>query len=167
MDHVDVMLDQWSRERPDLDLAAVGTVGRLGRFALLAGRVVEEVFKQHGLQRGEFDVLATLRRSGAPYELMPSELAALLLMSRAGMTSRIDRLESAGLVERRTDPADRRSVRIALTAAGRALVDAAFTDHAANETALLSALSGEERATLDGLLRKLLADVEGTQSPAP
>ncbi|MFF4923344.1 MarR family winged helix-turn-helix transcriptional regulator [Kitasatospora sp. NPDC001261] len=167
MDHVDVMLDQWGRERPDLDLAAVGTVGRLGRFALLAGRVVEEVFKQHGLQRGEFDVLATLRRSGAPYELMPSELAALLLMSRAGMTSRIDRLESAGLVERRTDPADRRSVRIALTAAGRALVDAAFTDHAANETALLSALSGEERATLDGLLRKLLADVEGTEAQAP
>lgn len=83
------------------------------------------------------------------------------------MTSRIDRLESAGLVERRTDPADRRSVRIALTAAGRALVDAAFTDHAANETALLSALSGEERATLDGLLRKLLADVEGAESPAP
>ncbi|KJS54074.1 MarR family winged helix-turn-helix transcriptional regulator [Streptomyces rubellomurinus] len=167
MDHVDVMLDQWRRERPDLDLAAVGTIGRLGRFALLAGRVIEEVFKQHGLQRGEFDVLATLRRSGAPYELMPSELAALLLMSRAGMTSRIDRLESAGLVERSTDPADRRSVRIALTAAGRALVDAAFTDHAANETALLSGLSGEERATLDGLLRKLLADVEGAENPAP
>ncbi|MFD9690635.1 MarR family winged helix-turn-helix transcriptional regulator [Kitasatospora sp. NPDC059146] len=167
MDHVDVMLDQWGRERPDLDLAAVGIVGRLGRFALLAGRVVEEVFKHHGLQRGEFDVLATLRRSGAPYELMPSELAALLLMSRAGMTSRIDRLESAGLVERRTDPADRRSVRIALTAAGRALVDAAFTDHAANETTLLSALSGEERAALDMILRKLLADVEGAESPAP
>ncbi|WP_371494307.1 MarR family transcriptional regulator [Kitasatospora sp. NBC_00374] len=160
MDQVDVILDQWRRERPGLDLAAVGTAGRLGRFAMLAGRAVDRVFREHGLQRGEFDVLAALRRSGPPYVLIPSVLAATLMMSRAGMTSRLDRLESAGLVERRLDPDDRRSFLVALTDTGRGVVDAAFTDHAANEARLLSPLTDPERATLDLLLRKLLHGVD-------
>ncbi|MCX5214035.1 MarR family transcriptional regulator [Kitasatospora sp. NBC_00240] len=156
MDEVDVIVEQWRTERPDLDLSAVGTAGRIGRLALLAGRAVDDVFKQHGLQRGEFDVLAALRRSGAPYVLTPSVLAAALMLSRAGMTSRLDRLESAGLVARRLDPGDRRSFHIALTDDGRAAVDAAMTDHAANEARLLAPLTGAEQAALDAILRKLL-----------
>ncbi|MFG2824901.1 MarR family winged helix-turn-helix transcriptional regulator [Kitasatospora sp. NPDC048365] len=160
MDEVDVIVEQWQRERPELDLAAVGTAGRFGRFAMLAGRVVDDGFKQHGLQRGEFDVLAALRRSGPPYELIPSVLAASLMMSRAGMTSRLDRLEAAGLVERRLDPADRRSFLVALTDEGTTTVDAAMTDHAADEARLLAPLTDAEHAALDAILRKLLAAVE-------
>ncbi|GAA1259865.1 MarR family transcriptional regulator [Kitasatospora nipponensis] len=164
MDELDVIVEQWQRERPELDLSAIGTAGRFGRFAMLAGRAVEDVFKQHGLQRGEFDVLAALRRSGAPYVLIPSVLAATLMMSRAGMTSRLDRLEAAGLVERRLDPTDRRSFQVALTDQGMVAVDAAMTDHAANEAHLLAPLTASERAALDAILRKLLGSVEVEQS---
>ncbi|MFJ7158650.1 MarR family winged helix-turn-helix transcriptional regulator [Streptomyces sp. NPDC101118] len=161
-DQVDTMVGQWERECPGLglDLEAMGIAARLGRFVLLAERRVEATFAAHGLRRGEFDVLATLRRSGAPYELIPSALADALLMTRAGITSRIDRLESAGLVRRRIDPEDRRSVRVALTEAGRELTEAVVAAHSANEGALLAPLAGEERVVLDLLLRKLLAGVE-------
>lgn len=150
------MLDGWRRERPDLDLSAVGVLGRILQLSLVLGPAVEEVFARHGLRRGEFDVLAALRRSGAPFTLIPSELAATLMTSRAGMTNRLDRLEAAGLVERTLDPDDRRSFRVTLTPRGRRAVDAAVTDHAANVTGILSVLTPEERETVEGALRTLL-----------
>jgi DNA-binding MarR family transcriptional regulator len=161
VDHVDRLVEQWQRERPDLDLDAMALLGRLGRLQALAGREVEAVLQQHGLNVGEFDVLAALRRAGAPNEMAPSALARLVMLSPAGMTNRVDRLEAAGLVERRADPEDRRSQRIALTAAGRKLVDAAVTDHVANEVELLSPLTKAERKELDRLVRKLLGPLEG------
>ncbi|MGH4035654.1 MarR family winged helix-turn-helix transcriptional regulator [Actinomycetota bacterium Odt1-20B] len=160
-DAVDAIIDQWRAERPDLDLAAMGTFGRLGQLALLLAPAMEEVFVQHGLRRGEFDVLAALRRSGPPYTLIPSALSKTLMLSRAGMTNRLDRLEAAGLVERRLDPADRRSFQVALTEHGHEVVDAAVTDHAANETRLLAPLTPAERETLDHALRTLLRTVSG------
>ncbi|MEO3785707.1 MarR family transcriptional regulator [Actinocorallia sp. B10E7] len=158
-DAIDAVVAAWHRERPDLDLTAIAVAGRLGRIALLLGPAQEKVFGAFGLQRGEFDVLAALRRSGEPYTLIPSQLSQLLMLSRAGMTSRLDRLEAAGLIERTLDPADRRSFRIRLTERGYATVDAAMTEHTANVTGLLSALDGGELADLDGLLRKLLGSL--------
>ena len=110
----------------------------------MLGPAQERVFGKFGLQRGEFDVLAALRRSGPPYTLIPSELSATLMMSRAGMTSRLDRLENAGFVERTLDPNDRRSFRIRLTDQGFEAVDAAMTEHTANVSELLS-FAGENR----------------------
>src|SRR5688572_27524247 len=110
----------------------MATIARLGRVAAVVTRAVEDVLLEHGLTVGEFDVLATLRRGGAPYEMIPSALARVLMLSPAGMTNRVDRLEAAGLVDRRPDPADRRSSWVVLTRAGRTLVDAAVTDHVAN-----------------------------------
>jgi DNA-binding MarR family transcriptional regulator len=158
-DVVDGVLEQWRRERPDLDLGAMGVLARLARAALVVGGAVEEVFAEHGLRGGEFDVLAALRRAGPPYTLMPSKLSDALMMSRAGMTNRLDRLEAAGLVERSIDPADRRSFRVALTEKGRQVVDAALTDHAANIARLIAILDPDEAAALDRALRKLLAGV--------
>jgi DNA-binding MarR family transcriptional regulator len=155
-DPVDAVVAAWERERPDLDLAAIGVAGRLSRLSLVLGPAQERVFGKYGLQRGEFDVLAALRRSGPPYTLIPSELSATLMMSRAGMTSRLDRLEAAGFVERTLDPADRRSFRIRLTESGFEVVDAAMTEHTANVTRLLSSLRGGELGLLDDVLRKLL-----------
>jgi DNA-binding MarR family transcriptional regulator len=155
-DAIDQILEQWRRERPDLDLSAMGVFGRIAQLSLLLGPAVERVFARHGLQRGEFDVLAALRRAGPPYTLIPSELAATLMMSRAGITDRLDRLEAAGLVQRSLDPADRRSFRVALTEQGRRVVDAALTDHAANIARLISNLTPRERDTLDQALRTLL-----------
>jgi DNA-binding MarR family transcriptional regulator len=159
-DAVDAIVAQWERERPDLDLEAMAVVGRLGRLLVVAQREIEAVFGKHGLQRGEFDVLAALRRSGEPFELNPSVLADTLMLSRAGMTGRLDRLESAGLVRRVADAKDRRAVRVALTVAGRELVDTVVTEHTANETRMLSVLTAGERTELDRIARILLTSME-------
>jgi DNA-binding MarR family transcriptional regulator len=158
-DAVDAVVAAWRRERPDLDLTAIAAAGRLGRLGLLLGPAQEKVFTTFSLQRGEFDVLAALRRSGEPYTLSPSRLSQLLMLSRAGMTNRLDRLEKAGFIERTLDPADRRSFRIRLTEHGYSTVDEAMTEHTANVTRLLSALDPGELADLDGLLRKLLREL--------
>jgi hypothetical protein len=98
-DHIDRILEQWRRERPDLDLTPMAAFGRIGVLARVLVPRSEEVFTEHGLRQGEFDVLTALRRTGPPYTLIPSELSAMLMMSRAGMTNRLDRLE-AGMDER-------------------------------------------------------------------
>jgi DNA-binding MarR family transcriptional regulator len=173
-DELDDIVSAWRRERPDLgedELSAMGTLGRFAVVYALGTRAVEDVFTRHGLRRGEFDVLAALRRSGGQYTLSPSVLADGLMLTRAGMTSRLDRLEAAGLVERSLDPDDRRSFRVRLTSRGLEAVDAAVTDHAANEAQLLAALDPADRADLDRLLRTLLVAVraapEGPAAPAP
>lgn len=159
-DVVDAIVAQWRRERPELDLDAMAVFGRLGRLLTVATARIEAVFADHGLQRGEFDVLAALRRSGAPFELNPSVLADTLMLSRAGMTGRIDRLETAGLVRRIADRVDRRAVRVALTEAGRDLVDTVVVAHTENETAMLSVLAPADRAALDRIARELLREWE-------
>jgi len=157
-DPVDRLVGQWAAERPDLTdgLAAMAAFGRLGRLHALAGRAIEAVFEAHGLATGEFDVLAALRREGDPFVLTPSALARTLMLSPAGMTNRVDRLVARGLVDRHADPDDRRSLLVALTPAGREVVDAAVTDHVANEVRLLEVLSAGDRAALDRILRTLL-----------
>ncbi|MEV0292260.1 MarR family transcriptional regulator [Nocardia sp. NPDC050710] len=159
-DPVDAIAAQWRRERPDLDLEAMAIIGRLGRLLVVAQREIEAVFTAHGLQRGEFDVLAALRRSGEPFELNPSVLADTLMLSRAGMTGRLDRLEAAGLVRRTADAEDRRAIRVVLTEIGRELVDRVVTDHTENETRMLSVLTAEDRDALDRIARILLESME-------
>jgi DNA-binding MarR family transcriptional regulator len=161
-DAVDRFVAQWRRERPDLDLAPMAIVGRLGRLTTLGTAVIEDTLQTHGLKLGEFDVLASLRRAGSPYALTPGSLLRQLMLSSGAMTNRIDRLEAAGWVTRRPDPDDRRGVIVTLTPAGLALVDRAVTDHLAAEERLLAPLRASERATLDRLVRKLVAPLEPT-----
>jgi DNA-binding MarR family transcriptional regulator len=155
-DAIDLVLEQWRRERPDLDLSAMGVFARIARLTRMIEAAVEEVFVRHGLRQGEFDVLAALRRSGSPYTMIPSELSAVLMMSRAGMTNRLDRLEAAGLIERSLDPADRRSFHVVLTDKGREVIDAALTEHADNLARLAAGLTPEDAATLTRIVRGLL-----------
>jgi DNA-binding MarR family transcriptional regulator len=159
-DHIDRMMAQWHRERPDLNLDAMEIFARLGRMVSHLGHAIDQTFTGAGLQRGEYDVLAALRRAGAPYTLTPSALSDTLMLSRAGMTNRLDRLESAGLIERRNNREDRRSMHIDLTPAGLELVNEVTTKHVANETDLLSVLSAAERRDLNAIARKLLAGFE-------
>jgi DNA-binding MarR family transcriptional regulator len=164
-DRIDELVSQWARERPDLELEPMVTLGLLARLHANLLRAVEAVFSNHTLQVGEFDVLATLRRVGEPYAMKPTALARQLMLSPAGMTSRLDRLEARGLIERRPAPDDRRSTSVLLTKDGLAVIDAAVTDHVANEARLVSALSATEQRTLDRLLRKLLDQFEGRPPP--
>jgi DNA-binding MarR family transcriptional regulator len=159
-DAVDEVAAAWRRERPDLDLSAITVAGRLGRLALRLGPAQDETLAAFGLQDGGFDVLAALRRSGEPYTLTPSQLSSAVMLSRSGMTSRLDRLEAAGLVERTLDPTDRRSFRIRLTDTGYSVVDAAMTEHTANVTRLLAPLTERQLASLDKTLRTLLLHLE-------
>jgi DNA-binding MarR family transcriptional regulator len=154
-DGVDDILDQWRRERPDLDPAPIGIVGRVSRLARELEARLEPVYAAHGLEPGWHDVLATLRRNGEPYRMRPTDLTAQLMLTSSGTTKRLDRLEEAGLVTREPDPSDRRGTLIALTDAGRARIDAVTDAHLANEAELLAALSPDERDQLAALLRKL------------
>lgn len=152
---------EWARERPDLDVSPQGVIGRLHR---LAGHLTEElctVYRRRGLSEGEFDVLATLRRAGEPFERAPGELARFTMVTTGAMTKRIDRLESAGWVARRPSAHDGRGRVVALTPAGRDLIDHAFADHMANERRLLEAISAEDADQLEGILRRWLDRVEG------
>ncbi|NUO97046.1 MAG: MarR family transcriptional regulator [Nonomuraea sp.] len=158
-DTFDGILEEWRRERPDLDLSALGVFGRLAQVMRVLEPEVELVFARHGLRQGEFDVLAALRRSGPPYTRIPSELSAGLMMSRAGMTNRLDRLEAAGLVERSLDPADRRSFLVRLTDEGMRVIDGTLTDHAANLTRLAAALTPRDKEALAEILGKLLGTI--------
>jgi DNA-binding MarR family transcriptional regulator len=160
MDHVDRILDQWNRERPDLDIAPMGLLGRIARLRTHLAREIERTLAAHGLNSASFDVLATLRRSGPPYRLSPGDLIATTMVSSGTMTNRLDQLEKAGLIERSHNPEDRRGVIIALTPKGFALVDEAVTAHVENEHRLVESLDAGERATLDMLLRKFLKEFE-------
>ncbi|WP_174019748.1 MarR family winged helix-turn-helix transcriptional regulator [Agrobacterium fabrum] len=160
MDHVDHILAQWRKERPDLDVGPMGLLGRLHRLSTYLGREVEAVLLKHGLSSSAFDVLATLRRAGSPYQLSPGDLLAMTMVSSGTMTNRIDQLEKAGLVERIHNPQDRRSVLISLTERGFAIVEEAVSAHVDNQHRLVAHLSEEERDTLDGLLKRFLQDFE-------
>ena len=165
-DYVDQILDQWSRERPDLDASPMGTIARIWRLARLSEAATEEIFAEHGLSRGGFDVLAALRRSGAPYELSPTELYSSLLISSGAMTNRIDRLEEMGLVERIPDADDRRGIKVVLTTRGRTVIDDAMRDHLENERRMLEVLSASELRVLPTLLRELLVHLGDLADPA-
>jgi DNA-binding MarR family transcriptional regulator len=157
MDRADVAIEQWAKERPDLPSLPMAVLGRLSEAAERVMRDhLNPLFAEAGLQPGEFDVLATLRRSGDPYLLSPTRLYEAAMISSGGMTNRLDRLERAGLIERRPDPNDRRGKLIALTAAGRRVVDDTITRHVANEGQLLSVLTIAEQEKLNALLRKLI-----------
>ena len=160
MDHVDRILEQWNRERPDLDVAPMGLLGRIARLRTHLAREVEQTLAAHGLNSATFDVLATLRRSGPPYALSPGDLLATTMVSSGTMTNRLDQLEKAGLVARAHNPEDRRSVILALTEKGRAVVDEAVTAHVANQHRLVETLSSEERKQLDRLLQTFLGRFE-------
>jgi DNA-binding MarR family transcriptional regulator len=154
-DAVDLILEQWRRERPDLDPSPIGVIGRISRLARALEQRLEPVYREHGLEAGWYDVLATLRRTGPPYRLRPTEFTSALMLTSSGTTKRLDRLEQAGLIARSPDPEDRRGTLITLTAAGRELVDSVTTAHLENERRILRALTDAERRKLADLLRKL------------
>ena len=159
-DVVDEFIEQWRAERPDLRLDAMASIGRLGRVMGLGTRVIEATLQRHDLRLSDFDVLATLRRLGAPYVATPSRVTQSLMLSPATLTSRLDRLEKIGLIERRADPEDRRSLLVALTEDGFDRIDAAVTDHVATEEQILGVLTATQRRALDDALSALLRPLE-------
>jgi len=159
-DEVDRLVEAWQRERPDLDTSPLAVLSRVSRLARHLDRARRQAFTEHDLETWEFDVLAALRRAGAPYELSPGALLTLTLVASGTMTNRIDRLAGRGLVRRRPDPADRRGVLVTLTDDGRTRVDEALADLLGQEEAILDALSAADREQLADLLRIVTAPFE-------
>lgn len=158
-DEIERLVQQWAPERPDLDLATMATVARLLQLGTLLSRVVGSLAEEYGLQQADGDVLFTLRRAGPPYRLTPSALSSSLLVSSGTLTSRLDRLELKGLVERIPNPDDRRSVEVQLHPEALKLVDEAVTAHVANEQRILAVLNERERTALDRTTSKLIAQI--------
>ena len=159
-DTTDRVLSGWEETRPDLEVGALQVTARLSRIGPLLARRQEEVFDRFSLSRGEVGALSALRISGPPYRLSPTRLAKGLMLSSAGITSRIDRLERRRLVRRLDDPDDRRGVIIELTDDGRDVVDEAVAALAISDRQLLERLDPQEVEQLEGLLRKVLALLE-------
>ncbi|EHK57936.1 MarR family winged helix-turn-helix transcriptional regulator [Allomesorhizobium alhagi] len=162
MDRAARAVEQWQKERPDLDVRPMSVLGGLREAASLISRDrLNPLFARFGLQAGEFDVLATLRRSGPPYALTPTALYEATMVTSGAMTNRLDRLEKAGLIARGPHPEDRRGVIVQLTEKGRALIDEAVTAHVENEHQVLAGLTRAEQDRLAELLEKLIRSVGG------
>ena len=165
MDRATRAAEEWARERPDLDLLPMALLGVLAEAAhVIARDHLRPFFAAHGLQAGEFDVLATLRRAGHPYALTPTALYGATMVTSGAMTGRIDRLEQAGWVTRQPDPSDRRGILVALTKQGHELIDGMVAAHVANERRVLTGLSRADQETLLRLLTKLLAALPAASS---
>ncbi|WP_342661748.1 Transcriptional regulator SlyA (plasmid) [Rhodococcus ruber] len=168
-DAVDDILARWATEHPDLDASPLQVLGRLHRCYVFYSSSLADLLDMHGLNVASFDLLAALRRAGAPYRMTSSQLAELSLVSTSGITLRVDRLVKAGLVERDRDPNDRRVVHAQLTLKGLETIDHIIGPHFQNESAMLAGLSAGERETLSNLLRKLessiISGTTGTVKP--
>ncbi|MFI6674863.1 MarR family winged helix-turn-helix transcriptional regulator [Kribbella sp. NPDC050470] len=159
-DHVARIQAEWAIERPDVDTGPQGVIGRLHRIANHLTGELTLLYTKYGLSEGEFDVLAALRRAGAPYERAPGEIALHTMVTTGAVTKRVDRLEQAGLVQRRRSDDDGRGRVVRLTPAGRRLFDRAFTAHMANERRLLDTLDPDDAKQLERLLTTWLAALE-------
>jgi DNA-binding MarR family transcriptional regulator len=164
-DEVDELVARWRTERPDLDVEPLQVLSRVSRLARHLDRARTAAFASHGLQAWGFDVLSALRRQGPPYQLSPGALLRATLVTSGTMTNRVDRLVEAGLVSRHPDPQDKRGVLVALTARGRAAVDAALEDLLHRERDLLTGLDRAQRRELAALLRILLTPFDTDQAP--
>jgi DNA-binding MarR family transcriptional regulator len=164
-DRVARIQQEWRRERPDLDVSPQGVIGRLHRLAAILTDELVTVYERHGLSEGEFDVLAALRRAGAPYHRAPHELAEHTMVTTGAMTKRLDRLVAGGLVTRRPAGQDGRRRVVALTRKGLRVIDEAFTEHMANEHRLLHGLSARQVQQLESLLRTWIAPFEPPAGP--
>lgn len=163
MDRAELAISQWAKERPDLDRLPMAVLGRLAEASQIISRDHQEpLFARYGLQPGEFDVLATLRRSGAPFALSPTALYRATMVTSGTMTGRLDRLEKLGLVARERNPSDRRGTMVVLTQEGRRLIDEAVDAHVENEKEILSGLTRAEQEALNQLLAKLIIGLSGS-----
>lgn len=163
-DAIDLFTEHWNRERPDVDVAPMAVIGRIQRLSRLLEQELKKFFAGHGLELWEFDMLATLRRSGGTKGLTAGALNQVAMLTSGAITNRIDRLAAKGLVERAPCPEDRRAILVRLTEPGRTLVDELLPLHMANEQRLLTTLDQQDRGQLGDLLRTLAESLGDTAS---
>ena len=159
-DSVDKLIESWIGELPGVDLEIEGAVERIQWISRKIRRRMDETLADHQLSFGEWGLLGHLKLGGPPYASTPGKLAEKQDLSSGAMTNRLDRLEEAGLVRRRPDPKDRRSLQVELTDKGHELWLKTVHAQAAKEAAIGAALNERELAQLNNLLRKVLSGFE-------
>lgn len=162
MDAVDRLVAQWAREKPDLETEPMAIMGRLLRVSKYMETQVAQLHKQYGLTFGEFDVLATLRRSGKPFQLTPSELIDSMMLTSGAMTNRLDKLTSKGLITRQSNQSDRRSLPVQLTKQGIVLIDRILEEHVQMQGQLVKGLSQEQKKQINQNLKCLMYELESS-----
>jgi len=160
MDAIDRAVSQWAKERPELNTEPMAMIGRLMRLSKFLETRIAEVHKKYDLKMGEFDVIATLLRSGSPYRLTPSELLSSMLLTSGAMTNRLDKLESKGLILRHHSKSDRRSVEVELTENGLAVANELIVEHVRAQEELVSGLSVAEQENVGQCLKMWLMTLE-------
>ncbi|TVU65080.1 MarR family transcriptional regulator [Vibrio cyclitrophicus] len=160
MDAIDRVVEQWAKEKPELETEPMAMMGRIMRIAKYMETQVAELHKKYDMKLGEFDVLATLRRSGKPYRLTPSELIGSMMLTSGAMTNRLDKLEAKGLISREHSKEDRRSVSVQLTKDGLILIDQMMTEHVETQKKLVKSLSVSQKKNTNQLLKAWLSAYE-------
>ena len=160
MDAIDRVVEQWAKEKPDLETEPMAIMGRVMRIAKYMETQVADLHKQYDMKLGEFDVLATLRRSGKPYRLTPSELIGSMMLTSGAMTNRLDKLEAKGLISREQGKEDRRSVSVKLTRNGLTRIDEMMTEHVEMHKKLVKTLSASQKKNTNQLLKTWLSAYE-------
>ncbi|CAK1709279.1 MarR family winged helix-turn-helix transcriptional regulator [Vibrio sp. 10N.222.51.C8] len=160
MDAIDRVVEQWAKEKPELETEPMAMMGRIMRIAKYMETQVAELHKKYDMKLGEFDVLATLRRSGKPYRLTPSELIGSMMLTSGAMTNRLDKLEAKGLISREHSKEDRRSVSVQLTKDGLILIDQMMTEHVEMQKKLVKSLSASQKKNTNQLLKTWLSAYE-------
>lgn len=159
-DAVGKIVEQWKRERPDLDVSPMGVLGRLQRSSKILTALLTDEISKLGLEFWEFDMLSTLRRAGAPFILSPTQMFSTLMITSGTLTHRLKRLEQRGLISRKVNEEDSRSMLVCLTESGKNLIDEAIEAHLANEKRIISNIPQEKLHQLDELLAVLLEEWE-------
>ncbi|MFI3275646.1 MarR family winged helix-turn-helix transcriptional regulator [Vibrio sp.] len=160
MDAIDRVVEQWAKEKPELETEPMAMMGRIMRIAKYMETQVADLHKKYDMKLGEFDVLATLRRSGKPYRLTPSELIGSMMLTSGAMTNRLDKLEAKGLINREHSKEDRRSVSVKLTKDGLVLIDEMMTEHVEMQKKLVKSLSASQKKNTNQLLKTWLSAYE-------
>ncbi|CAK1889761.1 MarR family transcriptional regulator [Vibrio crassostreae] len=160
MDAIDRVVEQWAKEKPELETEPMAMMGRIMRIAKYMETQVAELHKKYDMKLGEFDVLATLRRSGKPYRLTPSELIGSMMLTSGAMTNRLDKLEAKGLISREHSKEDRRSVSVQLTKDSLILIDQMMTEHVEMQKKLVKSLSASQKKNTNQLLKTWLSAYE-------
>ena len=159
-DLLDALVNDWERERPDLDASAMHVVGRVIRLAEIMRASAHQALKRFDLHYTDFDVLATLRRAGHPFTLTPTELSQSVLLTSGAMTAALGRLERKGLIERRPEERDGRIRTVILSGAGKDLIEDAVAHRFADAQRNLTGLKPSQKRELTELLRELSSTLD-------
>ncbi|MEM7549299.1 MAG: MarR family transcriptional regulator [Bacteroidota bacterium] len=159
-DVIDELIAEWKQERPELDTSAMSIVGRILKLGKVLEKSASRALRGSNIHYTDLDVLATLRRSGTPYQLTPTQLMQSVLITSGAMTTLLNRLTKLGLIYRSVDKKDARIKRAGLTKKGIEVIDKSIEIRFEEASKAVNVFHETERELLSKLLKKMLLEFE-------